>query len=168
MGSPERGRAPFDLRGWFPGLRRREPVGHFERAVAWIDRGRCDEALLELNLALPECADDRARAQVHNKRGVALLQLERREEALVAFCSALEIDERSAAALVNLGNLMYESGHLDDAVDYYQAALRADEKYGLAHANLAAVYKRRGDRSAAVRELRAAAKLAVRRSPGRA
>jgi tetratricopeptide (TPR) repeat protein len=166
MSSPPKARAPFDPRSWFRS--KAGEVAPFERAVAHLERGRFPEALRELEAALATCADDPARARVHNKRGVALLELGRRSEGLDAFCTALVLDERSAPALVNLGNLLFEAGHPEDAIDYYRGALRADETYALAHANLAAVYRQRGERAAAVRELRAAERLAGRRSRGRA
>ncbi len=167
MSSPRGSGPPFDPRAWFARFRPHAPAGDYERAVADLERGRSAAALAALEGALAAATDDAARARVHNKRGVALVGLGRRDEALDAFCRALEYDEACAPALVNLGNLFLEDGHVADAIDYYKAALRLDERSALAHENLAAAYKRLGDRVAAVREMRAAGKLAGRRFPGR-
>jgi tetratricopeptide (TPR) repeat protein len=155
---------PFDFRGWFAGPPAAPDA--FARAVVLLERGRPGEALVALEEALREAADEPARALVHNKRGVALRALGRADAAFEAFCVALECHETSAPALVNVGNALLESGHARDAVDYYRAALRADGTYALAHSNLAAALRALGDRAGSVRALRAAERAAGRRSPG--
>jgi tetratricopeptide (TPR) repeat protein len=152
-------------------LAAREPAeaGAFARALRHLDRGRPHEALPEFDAALGEAAAGSERARIHNKRGVALIALGERDAALEAFCSAVECCEADAAApLVSLGNLLLESGHPRDAIDYYRCALRLDEGYALAHANLAAALRSLGDRAGSVRALRAAARAEARRAPGRA
>ena len=157
MSSPGAGPAPFDPRSWFRGLRS-APRGAYERAVAALRLGRPDEALAELDAALAEAPDGAARARAHNKRGVAMIALARRDDALEAFCAALECDDRSVDALVNIGNLAYESGHARDALDYYAAALRIEPRLGRAYLGVAAARKALGDRAASVKALRAAGK----------
>jgi tetratricopeptide (TPR) repeat protein len=102
-------------------------------------------------------------AAAHNKRGVALVALARRDDALDAFCAALLSDERCAAALVNIGNLLLEDGHELDAVDYYESALRLDDAYAAAYGNLGVALRRLGRRPESVRALKTAARLAGRR-----
>lgn len=155
----------FDVRSWFAGSRR--PQGPYERAVAALEFGEYELALRESEAALAAAADDAARADAHNKRGVALIGLELRAEALEAFCDALERAEKHAPALVNVGNLLLEEGALEDAIDYYQAAMRADPAYPLAYRNLSVACKRLGRPGEAVRNLRVADRLEARR-PGRA
>jgi tetratricopeptide (TPR) repeat protein len=94
---------------------------------------------------------------------VALVALERRAEALEAFCSALAEDERCAPALVNIGNLLLETGHVHDALDYYEAAIRAEEGYAAAHRNRAVALRRLGRRGEAVRALKRAVRLETAR-----
>ena len=159
----------FDVKGLLAAFApRRTPQNAYERAVAALERGEFEEALRALEPALAETGSGVTRANVENKRGVALVGLARREEALASFCSALEADEKHAPALVNLGNLLLEDGHLEDAVDYYEAALRADPHYAVAYQNLGVACKRLGRRAESVRNLRVAARLESRRRPGRA
>jgi len=159
----------FDLKAWFAGFRgAAEPATSYERGAQALRRGRWVEALVAFDLALGTASSDAERAAACNKRGVALMALERRGEALEAFCAALEVDERHAAALVNLGNLLLEDGCVYDAIDYYEAALRSDEKYAPAYQNLGVAYKRLGRPGAAVRHLRKAVRLETSRSPERA
>jgi tetratricopeptide (TPR) repeat protein len=159
-------RPSFDVRTWFAGPRR--PQTPYERAVAALEFGEYEVALLESEAALAGAPDDPARADALNKRGVALIGLERRDDALAAFCDALERSEKHAPALVNIGNLLLEDGNVEDAVDYYQAAMRADPAYPLAYRNLSVACKRLGRPGEAVRYLRVADRLEARRRPGRA
>jgi tetratricopeptide (TPR) repeat protein len=149
MSSPRRPRAPFD----------RPP---YERGLAALDAGRHAEAFEALSEALAVAANERARVEACNKRGVAAMALGQRDAALADFCAALDLDERYAPALVNLGNLLLEDGHVQDAIDYYQAALRADERYAGAHRNLGIAYKRIGRHAESVRHLRSAMRLEIR------
>ena len=64
--------------------------------------------------------------------------------------------------MVNLGNLLLEAGHLEDAIDYYQAALRVDDRSAGAHRNLGIACKRAGRHADAVRHLRAAVRYEIR------
>ena len=121
-----------------------------------------EAAALEFEAALDAATDDPARATIYNKLGVARMALGRRDDALEAFCAALELDEHCAPALVNVGNLFLEDGHPLDAIDYYQAALRADDSYPPAYRHLGIALRRLGRRAEAVRALRAADRNAGR------
>lgn len=152
----------------FARLRQRKasPSGPYAEGLVALERGRLQEALESFQQAALIAPDDRGRALAHNKRGVVFVELREREAALDAFCEALVLDERCAPALVNVGSLLLEDGACLDAIDYYEAALRADPKSALAHRNLGVACKRTGRRSEAVRHLRAAARLESSRSPG--
>jgi tetratricopeptide (TPR) repeat protein len=159
----------FDVRRIFAVLQRKPgPQNAFERGVVALEAGDHLRAVREFEEALAAADDDARRAASHNKRGVALVALGRREEALEAFCRALDHDEGHAPALVNVGNLLLEDAHPLDAIDYYEAAIRADAAYAAAHRNLGIALKRVGRRSAAVRALRLADRLAGRRTRPRA
>ena len=99
------------------------------------------------------------RAAVANKRGVARVQLGRRDEALADFRLALEMRPDFPPALVNIGNLLLEDGRLDEAIAQYERAVRVDDEYALAHLNLSAAYKKAGRHEEAVREYRRGGKL---------
>ncbi|GAC1544293.1 MAG: hypothetical protein NVS3B16_11990 [Vulcanimicrobiaceae bacterium] len=158
----------FDVRQLFAAFAPRRPRDAFERGVAALERGEGRPALAEFDAALAEAPDGARRATLHNKRGVAFVTLGERDAALEAFARALDDDERCAAALTNLGNLLFEDGHVADAVDYYEAAIRAEPAYAIAHRNLGVALKRLGRRSEAVRALRAAARFEGRRRSERA
>jgi len=139
------------------------PRTPFERAVRLLDRGDAPGALAALDACLRETRDDRERARIHNKRGVAHLRLGDRAAAIGDWNAALALDARFAPAMTNLGNLRLEDGELAEAIEHYQAAIRADETYPLAHLNLGVAYRRLGRRAEAVREMRLAHRLEGRR-----
>jgi tetratricopeptide (TPR) repeat protein len=154
----------FALRSLFAAFRhRRSAITAYERGIAALEAGRAADALAAFDVACVEAATSGERSRAHNKRGVACVELGRPDEALAAFEEALGHDERSAAALVNLGNLLLEAGHELDAIDYYRGAARADETYALAERNLGVALKRLGRHAEAVRALRTAARLEGRR-----
>jgi len=155
------------MHSWLAALRPRRPATPYERGVAALDAGRHEEALAEFEAALAAATGDAERKAAHNKRGVTLVALGRRDAALADFCTALTLDERFAPALVNLGNLLLEDGHVRDAIDYYEAAIRADEKYAVAYRNLGIAHKRIGQRAESVRNLRTANRLEMRNPPKR-
>lgn len=157
----------FDVRRLFAALRPRPgPRDAYERGVAALERGDERGALAEFAEALADARDDARRATLHNKCGVALVALVDRERALAAFAAALDCDERHAPALANLGNLLFEDGQIADAIDYYEAAIRADAGYALARRNLGVALKALGRRLEAVRALRTASRLESRRRSG--
>ena len=139
---------------------RRKALGPYDLALRDLASGEYAQALRRLDdLLEDETLLPKDRAARLNKRGVALVSLHRRDEALIAFEDALAAVPRYAPALVNIGNLHLESGELEPAVARYQAAIAADDRYGPAHHNLAVAYKRMGRTADSVRELRRAAKL---------
>jgi len=152
----------------FAALRPTVPGTPYERGVVALAAQRPEDALVEFASALDSGGTVIDRARAHNKTGVALVALGRRDEAIEAFCRALEVDERLADALVNIGTLLLEDGHVADAVDYYEGAIRIDESCALAYRNLSVALRRLGRRPEAVRALRTAVRLSNRRSRGRA
>lgn len=100
-----------------------------------------------------------------NKRGVQRVHAGLREEARADFEAAIRCDASHAPALMNLGNLAFESGDPLEAIRWYEAAIAADPAYPLVHANLASAYKKLGRYGDAVRAMREARKREVR--PGR-
>lgn len=132
----------------------------FELALRDMAHHRYEEALSRLDALAgdPQLPRDE-RVAVANKRGVALVELQRIDEARAAFEQALQIDPKFAPSLVNLGNLYLEAGEIDEAIRQYESALRSDEDYALAHHNLGVAYKRMGRTGDSVRELRKANRL---------
>ncbi len=144
----------------FKALFRLPVLPPFERAVADLDAGRHAEALVQFETLLAaENLTPAERAKVANKRGIALVKLGRRDEALQAFQNVLDAMPRYAPSLVNVGNLCLEDGSIDDAVMHYEAAIRADDEYPVAHLNLGVALKHLGRTSESVRELKKASRL---------
>lgn len=149
----------FNLRR-FIALFRPELYTPFELAMRDMAHHRYEAALARLDVLLSDGglrADERA--AVANKRGVALVELQRRDQAHAAFEQALAIVPKFAPALVNIGNLHLDAGETEEAIRLYESAVLSDEDYALAHHNLGVAYKRAGRTGDAVREFRRAHRL---------
>jgi tetratricopeptide (TPR) repeat protein len=131
-----------------------------ERAVR---DGAYERAAQHYAAALATAPDDRARALVHNKRG--LLELARGDgtAADAAWAEALATYAACVPAMVNVANRLLEAGDAAAAIARYETAIRLDPDFPEAHHNLGVAYKRVGRGSDAVRELRRATGLERRR-----
>jgi tetratricopeptide (TPR) repeat protein len=141
----------------------------FACALEALDRRDFARAQSELDSLLERQSSRGAeRAFLLNKRGVARIGLDLRELALTDFEAALEAQSHYAPALTNLGNLLLESGRLQEAIDHYERAIASDGEYAIAYLNLGVAYKRAGRVADGVRALRQAQRLEQRsRATGR-
>jgi len=71
-------------------------------------------------------------------------------EIIDAYRKAIELDPKSAGALVNLGTIYFNSRDWPEAERYYVEALEVDPEYALAHFDLANLYDERGEREKAL------------------
>jgi tetratricopeptide (TPR) repeat protein len=81
------------------------------------------------------------------------------EEVIDAYQKALDLDPKSAGALVNLGTVYFNTRRWQDAERYYLKALEVDPEYALAHFDLANLYDERGDRARALEHYEAALRI---------
>lgn len=70
------------------------------------------------------------------------------------FRQAIDLEPNMAAALTNLGNMMYRQGELDEARKLYERALEHDPNQPEARYNLANLLEDLGETEAAITELR--------------
>jgi tetratricopeptide (TPR) repeat protein len=98
----------------------------------------------------------------HNTRAIAAIRRGDREGAVAELVIALEVDPRSAAAIVTIGNLLLEDGALEDAIAHYEFAVRIDDAYATAYHNLGVALRRSGRIDESVRMLRKATRLEAR------
>lgn len=82
------------------------------------------------------------------------------EEVIEAYSKAIELDPKSAGALVNLGTIYFNGRKWTEAERHYRRALEVDPEYALAHFDLANLYDERGDRGKALEHYEAALKIA--------
>lgn len=132
-------------------------------ALGALDRGDFAVAEPLLTREIEGASQPRQRAFYLNKRGVARINLGRRDDARADFESALECVRRYAPALTNIGNLLLEEGRIDDAISAYCDAIAADAEYAVAYVNLGSAYKRAGRLDEAVRALRTGLRLEGRK-----
>jgi len=132
------------------------------RGTAALERDRLEEAQRAFAEAL-QAADSAAEvAAARNKRAIVAIRRGDRALAVDELVLALEADPRSPAAITTLGNLLLESGDVDEAVLHYEYAILIDDAYAPAYHNLGVALHRRGRRGEAVRMLRKATRLETR------
>ncbi len=81
------------------------------------------------------------------------------EQVIEAYKKAVELDPKSAGALVNLGTIFFNARQWTEAEKYYQQALQVDPEYALAHFDLANLYDERGDRIQALAHYESALRI---------
>lgn len=69
----------------------------------------------------------------HNERGAALSYLDRYDEAIQSYTTALKLDAKLARAHRNRGSAYFYKGQYEEAVTDCTAAIKLDPKYGLAY-----------------------------------
>jgi tetratricopeptide (TPR) repeat protein len=82
--------------------------------------------------------------RAHDNLANALVEVNRRPEALAEYEAALRIDPHDVQAHYNLGNELLQSGRLAEAIGHYQEALRTFPSFVLAHDNLGNALLRAG------------------------
>ena len=98
-------------------------------------------------------------AMVWNKKGIALLFLQRNKEAEKGFEQALKIDKNSAEALNNLGFVQQMQKRYGKAIKYYNRALGIRPDSATFHYNLGAAYFAKHEFDRAAQEYRTAYQL---------
>ncbi|MEM7737477.1 MAG: tetratricopeptide repeat protein [Deinococcota bacterium] len=127
-------------------------VEMLEASNELLEQRKPDEALAQLeSIDLPLLM-----AEVATQRGTAYIFQGELEDAKRAFEDALERDPNHYRALTNLGNVALEQNKTDDAIGYYQAALRINENFSNAHHNLGVAYRRNGEIGKSVQAIRKA------------
>jgi tetratricopeptide (TPR) repeat protein len=79
-------------------------------------------------------------AELHNKTGIAYLQLSQLKPAEKEFNRAIKMDRKYAEALNNLGVVFYLRKKYDKAISDYEKALKLNETAASFHSNLGMAY----------------------------
>jgi len=155
----------FDLvRGLIPGAAATDAFG---RGTRLLEHRRLEDAAAAFDEAMAETEDPRQIARIWNKRAIIAVRLDDLPAAVDALIAAFEAEPRTASAIVTLGNLLLESGDVDEAVAHYEYALLIDPDDAAAHHNLGVAMVKRGRRAKAVGLFRKAARLESRSKRGR-
>lgn len=107
-------------------------------------------------------------AEVLTQRGTALIYQGELAVAQENFAAALAIDPQHYRALTNLGNVALEESRVDDAIEFYERAIKLNDQFANAHHNLGVAYRRKGHLSKSVRSLRKAQRVAQRQETAQA
>ncbi|HZM00196.1 MAG TPA: tetratricopeptide repeat protein, partial [Planctomycetota bacterium] len=138
------------------GATRENGWAHRILGTALSEKGRLDEAVHELGIALRQWPDDPA---AHNNLGVALARLGRPEEALREYREAVRLDPGEPDYRANLGGALLKSGQVAGAIAEFREAVRLQPGSAAAHANLGRALALDGRFDEAIEELRESLRL---------
>ena len=114
-----------------PGAR----FAHWGLFDALIDAGRTAEALAASRIAMERFPES---VVAHNAHGVALMELNRLEEAAESFRRAAELGPGHKSSRQNLGSIRRRQGRFAESIRWYRAVLDIDPDYTLAHVGMGA------------------------------
>lgn len=109
----------------------REGIGKALKAL--VDAGRPTEALAASRIEVERHPDS---ANAHNAVGIALLALDRLDEAGDSFRRALELDSLSGSAAQNMAEVQGRQGRFVESISWYRRALDIDPESGPAYAGM--------------------------------
>jgi tetratricopeptide (TPR) repeat protein len=119
-----------------------------------------DQEELKKMLSFPRKAEQRGTATSAIRQFEAVLWFEKAldmeqagapiEDVIETYQKAIELDPKSAGALVNLGTVYFHLRNWPEAERHYRRALDADSGYALAHFNLGNLFDEKGDMTQAL------------------
>ncbi len=122
----------------------------FNQVSYWRD----SETLWRHALAIPP-----EMAMAHDDLGLALLDKDRRQEAVDEFHRAMKIDAEDYGAHNNLGMALADEGQTEEAVAEFRRTIQMQPDFAAAHNNLGSALANAGRTNEALAEFRLAAKL---------
>ncbi len=125
------------------------------RGGAYADKGDFDRAIKDFDKAI-ELNPNLDIA--YNNRGLVYMRKENYEEAIDDFNRALQIEKRSGT-YNNLGVAYLYRGDVDNAIRSFDDAIDLDPENALAYAHRGQAYADKGNRDAAITDLRSCIKL---------
>jgi tetratricopeptide (TPR) repeat protein len=140
---------------------------HYSLAMAYRGLGNSDKVKVHLaqqgtvgvrvsDPLVDRLRDSIAGERLHLSRGKVAFEAQRYAEAASEFRKAVDANPESAAARVNLGAALTQTGDLDGAVEQFEAALRIEPGKANAHYNLAVLLARQNKHEQAIAHLRSA------------
>jgi tetratricopeptide (TPR) repeat protein len=137
-----------------PSIRRAEPPPASASAEELEKRGdelRIEKAYLDaLDYYRAALAKNPSSAILHNKAGIAELQMQRYKEAGKSFSHAIHFDRNYADAVNNLGVIDYEAKKYGKAIKQYEKAIQLRPQSASFYSNMGAAYYGKKDFEKAV------------------
>lgn len=110
----------------------------------------------------PYLDDPHLGAEAWCVRGLLRIKAGDQGAASQAFEQALERDPGHFRARTNQANLLQEMGRVDEAITIYQEVLKTNPDFALAHHNLGAAYRKKGQLDKSVHHVKRAQRLQLR------
>lgn len=128
-----------------------------EQAVELLKSGDFNRALSQLNALIAEGSED---PDVYSYRGVVLLNLNRKPEALKDFDKAVDLQPDYSYRYASRAFARDAMGDIPGAIADYEKAIELDPEDAIAHNNLGLLIEKSGNQNAAKKHFDSADKLA--------
>jgi len=132
-----------------------------------LELGRFEEAIKEFQAVAdkitaenPEVRGNTELARIYASIGDTYMRQNKLKEAEEYFKKSIEIDSSDHALAYNVGEILFVAGKTDDAIKYYQLAIRINPDWPKSYAQLGYAYLNKGDTKAAIENLKKFVELA--------
>jgi tetratricopeptide (TPR) repeat protein len=132
-----------------------------------LELGRFDEAIKEfqavadkITVENPEVKGNAELARIYASIGDTYMRQNKLKEAEEYFKKSIEIDSSDHALAYNVAEILFAAGKTDDAIKYYQLAIRIKPDWAKSYAQLGYAYLNKGDTKAAIENLKKFVELA--------
>ena len=132
-----------------------------------LELGRFEEAIQEFQAVAdkiaaenPEVKGNTELARIYASIGDTYMRQNKLKEAEEYFKKSIEIDSSDHALAYNVGEILFAGGKTDEAIKYYQLAIRIKPDWAKSYAQLGYAYLNQGDTKAAVENLKKFVELA--------
>lgn len=132
-----------------------------------LELGRFEEAIKEFQAVAdkitaenPEVRGNTELARIYASIGDTYMRQEKLKQAEEYFKKSIEIDPSDHALAYNVAEILFVAGKTDDAIKYYQLAIRIKPEWPKSYAQLGYAYLNKGDTKSAVENLKKFVELA--------
>ena len=133
----------------------------------FLELGRYEEAIKEFQAIAdkitaenPEVKGNTELARLYASIGDTYMRQDKLKEAEEYFKKSLEVDPSDHALAYNVAEILFAAGKTDDAIKYYQLAIRIKPDWPKSYAQLGYAYLNKGDTKAAIENLKKFVELA--------
>ncbi len=130
-----------------------------EKGLELYNEGKLTEAIEEFNKAIETGSSIYEMSDLYKALGNCYLDLDKYDEAIETYKKAVDEDDSSASAWVNLGVAYRQNGDLDGAEECYSKALEIDPEYAELHSSLGTLYIIKNEPEKAIEEFEKAIEL---------
>jgi tetratricopeptide (TPR) repeat protein len=133
----------------------------------YLELGRFEEAIKEFQIVAdkitaenPEVKGNTELARIYASIGDTYMRQDKLKEAEEYFKKSIEIDSSDHLLAYNVAEILFAGGKTDEAIKYYQLAIRIEPDWSKSYVQIGYAYLNKGDTKAALENLKKFVELA--------